>query len=58
MSFVWGEANVAFLRKRFPALQKSTLFRGMNYSEDRDQIAEWIPLVMNGRDRKQKVAAT
>lgn len=58
MSFVWGDDNVEFLRKRFNALQKSTLFRGMNYSEDRDQITKWIPLVMNGRDSKQKVAST
>lgn len=57
MSFVWGDANVDFLRKRFQALQKSTLFRGMHYSEDRDQIAQWIPLVMKGRDPQQKVAA-
>ena len=58
MSFVWGDENVAFLRKRYQALQKSTLFRGMAYSEDPQQIAEWIPLVMKGRDRRQKVAAT
>lgn len=58
MSFVWGDDNVEFLRKRFSALQKSTLFRGMAYSEDPQQIARWIPLVMNGRDRSQKVAAT
>ncbi|MGC1036781.1 malate dehydrogenase (quinone) [Pantoea agglomerans] len=58
MSFVWGDDNVDFLRKRFKALQKSTLFRGMAYSEDPQQIARWIPLVMNGRDRSQKVAAT
>jgi len=58
MSFVWGDDNVDFLRKRFKAMQKSTLFRGMAYSEDPQQIARWIPLVMNGRDRRQKVAAT
>ncbi|MFZ4832379.1 malate:quinone oxidoreductase [Rouxiella sp. Mn2063] len=58
MSFVWGDDNVNFLRKRYAALQKSTLFRGMEYSEDHDQIQKWIPLVMEGRDPKQKVAAT
>ena len=58
MSFVWGEENVAFLRKRYQALQKSTLFRGMAYSEDPQQIAKWIPLVMKGRNPRQKVAAT
>ncbi|MDU6432066.1 MAG: malate:quinone oxidoreductase [Pantoea sp.] len=58
MSFVWGDDNVNFLHKRYEALQKSTLFRGMEYSEDHAQIEKWIPLVMEGRDPKQKVAAT
>ncbi|MFU2315180.1 malate dehydrogenase (quinone) [Rahnella sp. PCH160] len=58
MSFVWGDDNINFLRKRFAALQQSTLFRGMEYSEDPAQIKQWIPLVMEGRDPKQKIAAT
>ena len=58
MSFVWGDDNVNFLRKRYAALQKSTLFRGMEYSEDRAQIAKWAPAMMQGRDPQQKVAAT
>ncbi|HEM6826225.1 TPA: malate dehydrogenase (quinone) [Citrobacter koseri] len=58
MSFVWGDDNVNFLRARYTALQQSTLFRGMRYSEDHVQIKEWAPLVMEGRDPKQKVAAT
>ena len=58
MSFVWGDDNVNFLHKRYDALQKSTLFRGMEYSEDHAQIAKWVPLVMEGRDPQQKVAAT
>jgi len=58
MSFVWGDDNVNFLHKRYLALQKSTLFRGMEYSQDPTQIKEWIPLVMEGRDPAQKIAAT
>jgi malate dehydrogenase (quinone) len=58
MSLVWGDDNTAFLRKRYAALQQENLFKGMVYSEDHDQIAKWAPLVMNGRDPKQKVAAT
>lgn len=58
MSFVWGDENVNFLRARYNALQQSTLFRGMRYSEDHAQIKEWAPLVMEGRDPQQKVAAT
>ena len=58
MSFVWGDDNINFLRKRHAALQQSTLFRGMEYSEDPAQIKQWIPLVMEGRDPQQKVGAT
>lgn len=58
MSFVWGDDNINFLHKRYLALQKSTLFRGMEYSDDPTQIKQWVPLVMEGRDPNQKVAAT
>ncbi len=58
MSFVWGDDNVAFLKKRHAALQHSSLFRGMEYSEDHAQIQKWVPLVMAGRPAEQKVAAT
>lgn len=58
MSFVCGDTDITFLHKRYEALQKSTLFRGMHYSEDPQQIKRWIPLVMEGRDASQKVAAT
>lgn len=58
MSFVWGEDNIEFLRKRHAALQQSPLFRGMEYSEQPQQIAEWVPLLMNGRSDSQPVAAT
>jgi len=57
MSFVWGD-NVDFLTKRYAALQKTALFQGMKFSTDHKQIAQWAPLVMEGRDPKQKVAAT
>ena len=58
MSFVWGEKNVAYLKKRYEALSASTLFKGMEYSENYDTLAKWMPLVMTGRSRTQKVAAT
>ncbi len=58
MSFVWGEANVEYLRKRHQALIASPLFKGMEFSTDPALIEEWIPLVMDGRDPAQPVAAT
>ena len=58
MSFVWGEDNVTYLKKRHERLTESHLFSGMQYSEDHAQLMQWIPLVMEGRDTNQKVAAT
>ncbi|QDD91492.1 malate dehydrogenase (quinone) [Pseudomonas oryzihabitans] len=58
MSFVWGDDNIAFLKKRYEALKASPLFSGMQYSEDPAQIKQWVPLMMEGRDPQQKVAAT
>lgn len=57
LSFVRGD-DVKFLRTRFEAMAKHPLFAGMEYSEDPARIAEWAPLVMQGRDPKEKVAAT
>ncbi len=57
-SFVWGEENVAFLRKRYEALHQHHLFEEMEYSEDHAVLHQWMPLVMRHRDPKQKVAAT
>lgn len=58
MSFVWGDDNIKFLKKRYEALQASPLFAGMQYSEDPAVIKKWVPLMMEGRDPNQKIAAT
>jgi len=58
MSFVWGDDNIEFLRKRHEALKASPLFAGMEFSTDRAQIAKWVPLMMEGRDPGQAIAAT
>jgi malate dehydrogenase (quinone) len=58
MSFVQGEQNVTFLKKRFEAMSKHPLFEGMEFSDDPDQLAEWIPLMMKDRTINQPIAAT
>ncbi len=55
MSFVWGDDNIRFLKKRYEALQASPLFKPMQYSEDHEQIRKWVPLMMEGRDPNQKI---
>jgi len=58
LSFVWGEENVAYLKKRFEALQSNPLFKEMVFSTDFNQLKQWMPLVMDGREDSDKVAAT
>jgi len=58
MSFVWGADNVEYLKKRHEALQKFPIFSGMEYSEDPAVIGKWMPLVMEGRDPNEPIAAT
>lgn len=58
-SIVWVEDDVAFLRERHATMVQNPLYAGMEYSEDRQEIAEWMPLVMAGReDNDTPVAAT
>lgn len=58
MSFVWGDENKSFLQKRFEALTQYTMFDDMVYSESHEEIKEWIPLMMNGRDANDIIACT
>jgi malate dehydrogenase (quinone) len=58
MSFVWGKENVAFLRARYKAMSAHHCYHGMEYSEDHKQIAGWVPLIIEGRDPNEAIAAT
>lgn len=58
MSFVWGENNISFLKKRHEAMTKYALFEDMKYSEDFDQVAEWVPMMMKNRDRSERMGVT
>ncbi len=57
-SMVWGDENVKFLKKRHQLLSATPLFKGMEYSEDPATLTEWFPIVMRGRKKGQRVAAT
>ena len=57
-SFVQSEEDVAFLKKRYEILVSQPLFKGMQYSEDFATLKEWFPLVMEGRNEDEKIAAT
>lgn len=58
LSFVWGDEDVKFLRQRYALLKAHHLFQDMEFSDDIATLETWIPLIMQARDKTQKVAAT
>ena len=57
LSFVDGR-DVGYLHARAQKLAASPLFADIELTTDARQIAEWIPLVMDGRSDTEPVAAT
>lgn len=58
MTFVSGEKNVEYLRRRYEVLKGEPLFEGIEFSEDPKVIYGWAPTLMRGRAKSQAVAAT
>jgi malate dehydrogenase (quinone) len=58
LSLVWGEENIAFLKKRFAAMHPLPLFKDMEYTEDKAVLSEWMPLIMQNRSPEERFAAT
>lgn len=58
MSFVMGDQDVNFLRKRQQTMVQSHLFSGMKFSDNHEQLREWIPLIMSKRSPNHQLAAT
>jgi malate dehydrogenase (quinone) len=58
MSYVAGREDVSFLKRRYDAMKDIPLFGSMDYTEDPSRIAEWAPLMMEGRTKSQPIAMT
>jgi malate dehydrogenase (quinone) len=58
LSYVRGADDVQFLKKRHAALAGRPLFEGLMYTDDRDRMAEWAPLMMQGRTDGDPIAMT
>ncbi|MWD30359.1 FAD-dependent oxidoreductase, partial [Aquicoccus sp. SCR17] len=58
MSFVWGDDHADYLRARYEAMSAQPLFAGMEHSEDPEQIRAWAPLLIEGREPGQRLAAS
>ncbi len=57
ISFVHGEEQVAFLKDRHAGMAAHPFFESMEYTTDRAAIANWAPLLLDGRD-DTPIAAT
>ena len=58
MDVVFGHDDVEYLRTRFRTMTANPIFDGLEFSDDPEQIRQWAPLVMNGRDAGEPIAAT
>ncbi|QDU67171.1 malate dehydrogenase (quinone) [Engelhardtia mirabilis] len=58
MSFVVGAEGVDFLHRRCEALSHSPLFAGLQFCDDRRVLADWLPLMFEGREGDEVLAAT
>lgn len=58
MTFVQGEKNVDYLRRRYELLKEQPLFSDIEFSHDAQQISEWAPLLIERRSKSEVFAAT
>ena len=58
ISMVQGEDNVQYLKRRFEAMKANPLFADMEFSEDKETLAKWFPLIMKDRNASDRIAAT
>lgn len=58
MDVVFDQRGVDYLRRRYETLSTDPLFAGLEYSEDPTRIAAWAPLIVEGRNRDEPIAAT
>lgn len=58
MSFVWGDSNIAFLKKRYDAMTQYALFEDMHWTMDQEELMMLVPLMMENREYTIDVAAT
>lgn len=57
-SWVEGEEDVTFLKKRFEALTQTPMFQNMAYSDDVEKLKEWFPLIAENREDSEVMAGT
>ncbi len=58
ISLVFEKGDVAFLKKRYELLRQYPAFSDMEWTEDINELKDWMPLLFNGRRQTKNTAAT
>jgi len=58
ISFVSGEEDLNFLKKRYQLLSKFNEFKEMEFTSNFSEISSWAPLITKNRNKNIKIAAT
>lgn len=58
LSFVNNPKDIDFLQKRAELLKQHHAFEQMEFTTDHAQLRQWIPLMMEGRNADETLAAT
>ncbi len=58
ISLVFGDEDIGLLKKRFSKLSSYSAFAQMEFTKDHGELKDWIPLIMDGREQSEKIAAT
>lgn len=57
-SWVQGEANATYLKKRYEAMKDHFMFDTIEFTESIEKMKEWFPLIMHGRTEDDIMAAS
>ncbi|MEM5566416.1 malate dehydrogenase (quinone) [Psychroserpens sp. AS72] len=57
-SWVYGEDNVNYLKKRYKEMKAHFMFDTIEYTESIDKMKDWFPLIAEGRTSEEKIAAS
>ncbi|MEQ6961428.1 L-lactate dehydrogenase (quinone) [Staphylococcus arlettae] len=58
ISFVRGKNNVKFLKDRYEKMKNFPMFDNIEYTEDIEEMRKWIPLMMQGHNASDIMAAS
>lgn len=57
-AIVFDEEDTQFLKARYEAMKAVPIFNSMQYTEDKETLKDWFPLIMEDRNPSDRIAST